>query len=696
MTVDAPLPRQPVDLRQLARYQVGVTTHAVSSLESRGSGTADVRAAGYFRGQRLGLAHATTVVMSGQPDLVVTDVQPEPRASIAVRADFDPGAVAILLDYSGSMSFGWGGSAKEKAKKEVVIDLLRNLLPKLPPSTRLTVRLMHKNTDLTTANSEKLYPVDADGRAVGLAELFDKLEKIKPDGATPLLPSMRSAIGDMPADYEGVKTLIVLTDGADTTKQLQVFGPKLERVREPRDMTPEQKQQIGDLVRKDVETFANKEVSKGASVHMVIFGSDQAEEELAVKMFQPVEEFEPRIRGRVYRAKDEGDLQRELLAALRPKVQLLKNETPVSRTQKVNIPPNGMPTNRTGDFQADGTLWWRGPVAADQYDLAYHTTRQGISLDAGDAMCVEMNRRPDGGVDFRRELYFKSVDRGRAAGRMTESDDWLLTAPEYGFRQQGDFYLVATAALEGKNVLSPGVNGLLRQEKPRFLWWELLRPNGQTDERLPRTVYVRNAPGLPAPSWRVVADHGRLKAGLTDREFKLRAWPMTKDPLPLGGKEKLSRGDMEKGGVRSVSGATLRVKLEDVAFVPDTPVDPDRLPPGLAGKPLRCLVVRVDDPTGRLLRARVSWQADVKVAEHQYFYEKADLARLRPKVIRYTAVFGPVTDDFVASRGETEIELLSVADALADDRNKPLVVDLRRPAEAPAPLDVLPPFRERD
>ena len=53
---------------------------------------------------------------------------------------------------------------------------------------------------------------------------MDRLKAMKPEGATPLLPIMDRVIKeDIPPGFEGVKTLIVLTDGADTTWFSKIF-----------------------------------------------------------------------------------------------------------------------------------------------------------------------------------------------------------------------------------------------------------------------------------------------------------------------------------------------------------------------------------------------------------------------------------------------------------------------------------------
>ncbi len=686
--------RQPVNLQKLADHKSVVTATSGQSLENRVNGRASLQASGYFRGQRLGLAHTTTIEIDNRPDLVITEAQPPPKAAIAMRADFDPGAVAILIDYSGSMTFGWTGGEEGKSKKAIVIQTLKKLLPKLPKTTQLSVRLMHKNETLVAQNSETIFTLDPTNPVItdqGLDDLFTTLDRIPPTGATPLIPCMAKAIADINPSYKGVKTLIVLTDGADTTKQAQVFGNKVPPLVDADKMSDDEKQKMTDLVNRDIEAFAVDKATQDVSIQMVIFGSTEAEEKLASAMFKPVEdESRKKYRGKVHIAKDQQDLLHELDAALRPKVQLLEmNGTPVNKTQTTNIPSNGIPATRTEDFHASGTLVWNGALDTKRYQLAYYTTNRNISFDQSDAMCVAMTKRgTEGEVEFKRELYFKEVDRDRPSGRTTENDEWLLTAPEYGYRPKDGFFLMATAALEGKTGRTPGENGVIRQAKPFFMWWDFTRVKGNAEERFPGTVFVRKAYGLPAPCWRIVADS--IQVNPSNQEFRLHTRLFNSSPNSLGKSEKLTGGDLRAGLPLKVSEVTVRAKIETISFCKHPPVDSFDGPKGFDWKPAKCLVVRVTDPRGRLLQVRVSKDTNLPLMQHLYYYEKVGPEILRPKVIGYTAIFGPITDDFTSPRPETEIEVFNVSESLQDDRVKTLTLDLKKPGESP---DAVPPIR---
>ena len=58
---------------------------------------------GYFRGQWL--TSETEIKLSRTPELVINQLPPGSDAAVAVRAenDLDVGAIAIVLDFSGSM-----------------------------------------------------------------------------------------------------------------------------------------------------------------------------------------------------------------------------------------------------------------------------------------------------------------------------------------------------------------------------------------------------------------------------------------------------------------------------------------------------------------------------------------------------------------------------------------------------------------
>lgn len=712
LAVDGP-PRTLIDLTGAGGARP-VSVKAGPKIEDAANETrvAQIRAAGYFRGQRGGLAAGTTVRVNRKPDLVVSEVRPTRDGVLAVRADkdFDPGAVSILLDFSGSMTNDWAGG---KSKKVQIVEILRELLRDLPRKTRLSIRVFYNNETLSGANpvSKRVFPPDRVDNANypevprDASAIIDAIAALPASGATPLVPTMEAAIRDFRDDagndYQGVRTLIVLTDGADTTKQEEVFTKKEleDGAVVAAKMSDEQRAQLVKLVQADVSRrFAREDVS----IQMVIFGADDKEEKLGEEMFKKVEEFE--TPGRVYRAKGRADLKAEIEAALRPKPRLVRGGAtiPPDKARGVNIPASGLPITRTD--QAAGEISWRGyvvPDLANKYELRYFRSKQEVVFKSGDALCVRMGKAANGDVKFRREIYYKEVDPAAAAGRVDANHPrWFLSAPEYGWRNATTNFLLATLALEDRPSAEVSAAGdwpavvEVAQVRPDFVWWEVARRGPAGEERFPGTVYVHNLQGQRAPAWRLAADNGRGLEGLTDAEFLARGWAAGKGETPTidAGLAKPTGAELRAGYVRPLpGGGVLRARIEDLPFVPDPSVNP-RLPDEAVGGPRRCLVVRVDDKAGRRLQAKLP-RFETAVAEHRYFYDKDDKAPLRPKVAGYTAVFGPISDDALARIAEVEITVVNVTDLLdeAASRVKPVFVDLKRPTSTPADLPVVEP-----
>src|SRR5262249_55025051 len=151
--------------------------------------------------------------------------------------------------------------------------VLRNVLAALPRDTRISIRVFgHKKPTVASANPDPAAKEAEDTRATPSEQVFkgrvnwsrenpgplqglmERLAGLYQQWGTPLLRSMEEAKAeDFPEDAVS-RTLVVLTDGADTSH------PKATRVAE-----------VGKHFR---EAFADGTVA----VHMVLFRMDQQEE----------------------------------------------------------------------------------------------------------------------------------------------------------------------------------------------------------------------------------------------------------------------------------------------------------------------------------------------------------------------------------------------------------------------------------
>src|SRR5205823_6472468 len=109
---------------------------------------------GYFRGQWL--TSESDVKLNRTPELVVSRAPPPPDAAVAVRAanDLDLGAIAIVLDFSGSMAELPSPSGQRRrdwkspeSKNQQAVKVLREVLVGLPAGTPISLRLFGHTYD---------------------------------------------------------------------------------------------------------------------------------------------------------------------------------------------------------------------------------------------------------------------------------------------------------------------------------------------------------------------------------------------------------------------------------------------------------------------------------------------------------------------------------------------------------------------
>ncbi len=709
LTLDEPATRpRPVSWQaEPGKRGAEVEAQCPTPLESR-RGTATLTATGYFRGHVE--RSSQDIAFDGRPHVVQTDLQPPPRAAIALRADVDPGAVAVVVDYSGSMTDKWD-KGQGKTKKEVVVNLLRDLLPKLPPGTRLSIRLM-RQAEGATAESGLIFdskgPLGVNGLTAGEQEAILTRLTVVPDGLTPLVRTMKlAAEEDFPKNFAGVKTLIVVTDGADTSHITEVpqppaVGGKAVTVEEVFRL-PGNPAKLTRLVNDDV---VKEFKGIAASIQMVVFGANQDELDLAQAMFRPLEEFDDENRGRVIVAADEGTLRREILESLRPRVKLLDAGT--KQAVSTGKPPNDVPrigipaSAKSGGVAGDSALW-RGTLDKPAYFLKYLAKRAEIGLAGGDALVVRLRRTEgESKYEFERECYYRDVlgkNPKIAIDRANANGSHFLHVPNFGVGNPGSelSYLAAVASLDRVDSLKPGDGGdALSVGNPRAHWWEVRRtlPGAKEATRYDKPLSVWNAFGLVAPSWRLVTDGVRNADELTKGSpFQLAVWPAALPLSPLA-RLSFSNSDLKTGATSSVAGVRVRARLEEIAFLgskyPENPAQRP-FPRDIAGKPQRCLVLRIDnDPAGRLLRAKVDWEVDTSIVARQHLYYFRDPAATveKAEVKAYTVILGPLSEDFINTKKETVVELLNLGEAVRQVRRMDL--DLGLPADDRAALHALP------
>lgn len=119
--------------------------------------------------------------------------------------------VLFVLDVSGSMKETWNGKQKYETAKELLYKLIDSV-EKKNPNVEFAVRAFGYQSPRAEKNckdSRLLIPF-----AKNNAERIKmSLEKISPQGMTPIAYSLAQAVNDFPADVKSLNSIIIITDG---------------------------------------------------------------------------------------------------------------------------------------------------------------------------------------------------------------------------------------------------------------------------------------------------------------------------------------------------------------------------------------------------------------------------------------------------------------------------------------------------
>lgn len=644
-TADELTKRIPKPIDAGAALPVNLTLEVPAADEEKLSleGTVTVKATVYFRGQQP--TESALVKVNRRPEIIVSEPLPvgeERGVAVAVQADkeLDIGAVAILLDLSGSMMGDLEGKAIPggnwrggNSKFRQAIDALRDILKDLPHGTPLRVRVFAEKSNPT--GSKLVYPDGAvpaqvtwrPGNLAPLDALIDKLNALDPDGFTPLVDSIVTAAKeDLGNNLGRPQTLIVLTDGIDQN------APMLPTAAQMVD-----KQQL-------LTAEFKEPALKNVGLHIVQFGINPVEVELGKILFAKIGNHN--IPGAVWQAGDKDKLRQALLDALWPKLQLV-------RKAGGGIPSDGWP--RMG--------WPARPATASRQDLYWSphfdaAEPNGYSSQAepsglrtpfdffpkdGERFILRFKKGDQPGrVSVTRSLYADFFE-GKGLSTRRESDQaWALTVPTTWIKNSDPPLFNALAMLEqvpGKGV-NAGEQLAIQNPRPDLLWWDVT-PNLKDTIARDGTLKITRLHAYPAPAYRVEVENWAKNPSEPGRYAspKIHTWatesarPSPAVECPTDGTPIQARvGDQE---------VTVRANLEPQ-------------PIGPMGGRINALVLRVQHAQGQEVVARLrGGVSQDRNAEHRYYQKSGS----------YTAMFGP----FPAGQAKVSVEFLPVSAVKRDE-----------------------------
>ena len=119
--------------------------------------------------------------------------------------------VLFVVDYSNSM----GEFLNHKTKANLVKETMNYILPQISPQTRIGLRVYGHTCNLIAYNacrsSELLVPLGFSNSS----SIIQSMSKLRPRGMTPITYSLKEAVNDDFDGYEGMKHIILLTDGGE-------------------------------------------------------------------------------------------------------------------------------------------------------------------------------------------------------------------------------------------------------------------------------------------------------------------------------------------------------------------------------------------------------------------------------------------------------------------------------------------------
>lgn len=452
----------------------------------------------FYRGQVYDLRLAC--VVQSEPDIVYRRSPSTEAATLAVRADKDlsesysleNAQVAIVLDCSGSMICNRDeveagikeGRRVRAVFRSDVLHAVRKVIHTLPASCTVsfwtfgeagTPSRYVEHPESTVRRLLDPGPFTAARRD----ELLRRIADIEPYNESPVAYTMGLAKRDFDSEFQGLKLLLVISDGMDnrfhipdTQKDLPAKAPRFN---------PDGKKQI--------PAFLQEQLAGSGIVCFMVFAvttADDKEREQAQKQFEVLRE----LGGDFFFVTDLNTLAGRLQDVLR-RSQRLHYRVERERGQIV-YPAAGVGPEQDISNPGEADRWF-GAVPPGTYLLRVGNDdryKQYVEVHRGDRLLLRLTRR-----GFVRDLFATDfADRPR---QYSTDKHWLAAVLQSRRRPQ-DRVLEAMLTVEDAAERS-APDGTLRLLYPRFLWMEAVSPASQH----PLAQRYLDLRGYPAPAWHV-------------------------------------------------------------------------------------------------------------------------------------------------------------------------------------------------
>jgi hypothetical protein len=531
---------------------------------------------GVYRGQIINKETPITfhrgsdITASRFPALLYGNVAIHADPSVYERYSVANGAIAIVIDYSGSM----GKMEEQGSKINQALQALRTVLSELPNGVAVSVWVFSQQVPKAVWNRPGFEVEDTITQLRApepwdisqLPDLMARLRALEPNQSTPLVRAMyEAAQKDLRNGRPGFKTLLVLTDGMDNrfVKGVGVEDPSRSGDPKLNPNSQGKSEEIRDHLLKEYK-------DSGITINMSFFRVSEDEIDKAKQQFKAIESLDPP--GRAYEAKDITELTKQLRANAEQHLRCR-----LIRSNGQAVPPaTGMEVTRGRNNPA----WFPGGIKQDVYTAEVQTAKllkQEMRFGNGDFLLARLSNN-----GFERELL---ADNCQPTAPPVTKGDWQLSVLQ---NQQ----LLPTAPLQLLVAIEDAKNrkvpeGHLQQNKPTFSWFELKRGSRQPRFSLHfgnLALYPAYSIGLDVPWWPMQEDSevGALPV--------LEAWWLTNGPpqaaqvVPRNPSVTL---DADFKSPQQVAGDNVTiesVQFEDSRLIQTSAEDK---------RPVPCLVVRV-------------------------------------------------------------------------------------------------------
>ncbi|TWT97789.1 hypothetical protein Pla108_19410 [Botrimarina colliarenosi] len=585
----------------------------------------------WFRGGRF---PAAVTLQNYKTPSVAAEEAPRPwGAGVAIidqRDDsqpFSPGAIALVVDASGSM----GPGDDRNSKYRQAISTVQTLLSDAPAGLQVSVWVFgqavgaQKTTDQPEATIQQvLAPVrwnPADPNQ--LSRLIDRLSppQVEPWNESPLTRAVLLASRDV-RGAAGYKAVIAITDGVDNRFERDAFA------------NPGGKP-IGDVVGAELS-------GSGVALHLIGYRVAGAEQAVVKRQFAFLSRLTPV--GHWWQADETASLERALRSALRSNL-VASNEG--GSAPLVTVTPAGRP------------LAWSGtPLPNGLYDLPTTTPAaagQQALLDGGDLLLLRA-RETALGVQFSPVCYSKTNHPTRPA---IETAGWrtaLLSDRQLPNGDRCSLITVERQMSSDEDLPTP-----LRVARPAELWIE--RAN-----RAAPSITWRRVDGYPAPCWEVI---GR---GEQESNGDLVVW-WNDTPSPSTG---VLRPNGALNGLAALIGQEVNVD-GTTATIRQIALQPRRVPNAKGAiTEQNCLVIEMESPE----RVTIGLRGYTPAGERQEWYDEVGVSVATFWPLTAEALSGAVTGLNVTSIASAKLRAEAAGRIARFDRLPPPSSSDQRPTPA--------------